>query len=417
MSKDDALEALVEEFVTAESQPEALDSWVERIARPTLTQIPDLARDAVLADSLRASIRAHWLAFLASIREPAREVVLVQAAADFASEMAHRGHPLTELFETYRVAQKAVWDYLTSVIRSLDSVTSRGAHLDEAGFLVFVWNRASDWLNASVVTSVEIFQAEQDRVRQGAAAQALVAVRSILDGGATEIRDLSPALGGYPLSSRNTAVLLRADAPEHVSDLRGAANHLARSIGSRNPLVVSPGGRDLWCWLATRDAPDPVTLVAASPWLAERRIRAAVGTALPGVEGFRLSHLEAQQALTISFRARSAKALTLFADVELLSLISSAGDSADRFVQRTLGQLADNAEANARLRETLHALLTTGSVDGAARQLTVHKNTIRYRVAQAEALLGAPLDSGRSEVELALRYHATFLAKEPDERS
>ena len=413
MSKDDALEALVEEFVTAESQPEALDSWVERIARPTLTQIPDLARDAVLADSLRASIRAHWLAFLASIREPAREVVLVQAAADFAAEMAHRGHPLTELFETYRVAQKAVWDYLTSVIRSLDSVTSPGAHLDEAGFLVFVWNRASDWLNASIVASVEIFQEEQERLRLGAAAQALVTVRSILDSPAgttttTDARELSAALGGYPISSRNTALLLRADTPKEVSGLRDAALHLARTVGSRNPLLVSPGGRDLWCWLATNTAPHRETLLASSARFGEQGIRAAAGTALAGTEGFRLSHQEAQEAMRISLRSPNARPITLFADVEILSIISSAGASAERFVQRTLGELAEDTEANARLRETLHALLTSGSVDSAAKQLTVHKNTVRYRVAQAEELLGSPLSEGRAEVELALRYLEAF---------
>ncbi|TCJ31030.1 PucR family transcriptional regulator [Nocardioides jejuensis] len=406
MSKDVALESLVAAFVTAESEPAALDTWVERIAGPTLSEIPAIAGDAVLADSLQTSVRAHWLSFLASLREPAREVQLVQAAADFAADMALRGRPLTELFQTYRVAQKAVWDYLTTAARAFPGNTG-----DEAGFIIFIWNRASDWLNASIVASVEIFQDEQDRLRQGAAAQALVTVRGILDaatGTTADPRELSAALGGYPLSSRHTALLLRADSPERVSDLRDAAMQLARSVGSRNPLLVSPGGRDLWCWLATNAAPHREALLASSTWLGERGIRAAAGTALPGTDGFRLSHIEAQEALRISLRSPAVRPITLFADVEVLSIISSAGAAADRFVQRTLGELAQDTEANARLRETLHALLTTGSVDAAARHLTVHKNTVRYRVAQAEALLGAPLASGRTEVELALRYLEAF---------
>lgn len=406
MSTDAALESLVEAFITAESEPAALDTWVERILGPTLSDIPAIAGDAALADSLQASVRAHWLAFLASLREPPREVQLVQAAAAFAADMALRGRPLTELFQTYRVAQKAVWDYLTVAARAFS-----GHNRDEAGFIIFVWNRASDWLNASIVASVEIFQQEQDRLRQGAAAQALVTVRGILDapaGTPTDPRELSAALGGYPLSTRNTALLLRADTPAEVSGLRDAALHLARSVGSRNPLLVSPGGRDLWCWLATNAAPHRETLLASSARFGELGIRAAAGTALAGTDGFRLSHLEAQEAMRISLRSPNARPITLFSDVEILSIISSAGASADRFVQRTLGELAQDTEANARLRETLHALLTTGSVDAAARHLTVHKNTVRYRVGQAEALLGAPLAAGRAEVELALRYLEAF---------
>lgn len=406
MTKDDPLEALLEAFITAESEPAALDRWVERIAGPTLHDVPAIARDAVLAESLQASVRAHWLAFLASLREPPREVQLVHAAAVFASDMALRGRPLTELFQTYRVAQRAVWDYLTVAARAFSD-----DNRDEAGFIIFLWNRASDWLNASIVASVEIFQDDQDRVRQGAAAQALVTVRGILDaadGAAGDPRELSAALGGYPVSSRHTALILRADTPEEVGGLRDAALHLARSVGSRNPLLVSPGGRDLWCWLATNAAPHRETLLASSAHFSEHGIRAAAGTALPGADGFRLSHLEAQEAMRISLRSPTARPVTLFADVEILSIISSAGASTDRFVQRTLGDLAEDTEANARLRETLLALLTTGSVDAAARHLTVHKNTVRYRVTQAEALLGAPLSAGRAEVELALRYLAAF---------
>lgn len=403
MSNDEALDSLIDAFITAESAPAAIDSWVERITGPTLSDLPAIAADAVLAASLHTSVRAHWLAFLASLREPARDVQLVHAAAVFAADMALRGRPLTELFQTYRVAQKAVWDYLTTAARAFS-----GQDRDDAGFIIFVWNRASDWLNASIVASVEIFQSEEDRLRQGAAAQALLTVRSILDSTVSDPRETSTALGGYPISSRNTAVLLRAETPERVSELRDAALHLARSIGSRNPLLVSPGGRDLWCWLATHNAPLRETVLAASPWLGERGIRAAAGSALQGVEGFRLSHFEAQEAMRISLRSEAPQPVTLFADVEILSIISSAGASAERFVQRTLGELAFETEANARLRETLHALLLTGSVDSAARELTVHKNTVRYRVAQAEALLGTPLASGRTEIELALRYLDTF---------
>jgi hypothetical protein len=397
-------------FVAAESQPVALERWVERISAPVLENIPDLAEDTILSESIRASVRAHWQAFLTSLTEPEREVHLVQAAADLAAELARRGHPLTAVFGIYRTAQQAVWEYLTSVVHS---TTTPGT--SDTDFVVYFWSRASAWLNASIEESAQIFQEERDRVRQGAAAQRLVAVRSILAGGGSDPRELSAALDGHPLSAYNTALLLRAEKADRVSDLREAVSVLARTVQARNPLLVSPGGRDLWCWFTHRSAPDLRALNDSVDFLREHGVTVAVGTPLLGVEGFRLSHQEAQQAQKIAFRSVTAPTLTLFSDVELLSLLWTSGEAAQRFTARTLGGLADDAESPSRLRQTLHALLSTGSVDAASRQLSVHKNTVRYRVNQAEELLGQPLGYVPAEVALAIRYYDTFLARPPHE--
>jgi hypothetical protein len=398
----------VEAFVTSASQPASVEVWVERIAAPLLSHIPEIAEDAVLSQSVRAAIRAHWLAFLAALGEPPREVVLVQPAVDLAAELARRRHQLTVLFQVYRLAQQAVWSYITSVV---EAQPDRGS--DDAEFLMFFWGRASAWLDASVEASVEVFQTERERVLQGAAAQSLDAVRSVLAGATPDPRELSAVLGGHPLSAHNTALLLHADDLERIPDLTEAVTRLSQSLDARNPLVISPGGRDLWCWFATRAAPQLDALRACVPWLADRRITVAVGSPLEGVDGFRLSHLEAQRAQQIAFMANQHRPLTLFPEVELLSVMSSSPEGTQRFVLRTLGGLADDAEGPTRLRQTLHALLSSGSVDEASRRLSVHKNTVRYRVSQAEAMLGSPGSWVASEVELAIRYYDSLLAKPP----
>ena len=51
-----------------------------------------------------------------------------------------------------------------------------------------------------------------------------------------------------------------------------------------------------------------------------------------------------------------------------------------------------------------------GASDRLAERLGVHKNTIRYRVAQAERLLGHPLRERAGDLLLALDYHDAFLA-------
>lgn len=398
----------IQQFLASETQPAAVDSWVERIRTPILENDQTLATDAVLAEHLRRAVRSHWMAFLASLGEPVREVHLVQAGALLAKELARREHPVTTLFAIYRTAQQAVWEYLTS---GVGTTIPEGS--TDAEFIVYFWSRASSWINASIEQSVEIFQAERDRVQQGAAAQRLVAVRSLLTGATLDGREASAALGGHPLSGYNTALLLRSEEADRVADLSEAVGALARAVGTRNPLIVRPGGQDLWCWLSHRSTPDLEALKTTEDWLRARGISVAVGTPLTGPAGFRISHLEAQQAQKITFRRASSQSVTLFSEVELLSLLTANSEAAARFVRRRLGGLAEDGDGPARLRQTFHTLLVTGSVEAAARALSVHKNTVRYRVSQAEALLDRPHDYSPTELALAIGYYEAFLAPAP----
>jgi DNA-binding PucR family transcriptional regulator len=401
------MDAWLEAFVARESQPEVVASWVDRIAAPVLAENQEVANDPALARLVSASVRAHWLAFLSNLADPAAEHRLVGPAAEMAGELARRRFPATLLFRIYRIGQQAAWDYATTVTASAEGYDD----VDPADVLVFFWDRASAWLDASVEASVDVFQAEGDRIRQGAAAQRLDAVRDILAGRGSDPRELSTRLGGHPLSGFNTALLLHTEDIERIPDLTAAAAELARPLGVR-PLVATPGGRDLWCWLATRAAPDLTVLQELSAWLVEHEVSVAVGTPAEGVAGFRLSHQEALEAQRVAFATASPPAVILFADVELLTVMTSSPEATRRFVIRTLGALADPAETPTRLRQTLRALLSSGSVDEAATRLSVHKNTVRYRVNQAEDLLGRKAYDAPTEIELALRYYDMFLASE-----
>ncbi|WP_183093820.1 PucR family transcriptional regulator [Nocardioides stalactiti] len=398
------IDAWLETFVARESQVDVLDGWVERVVVPVLAENQEVADDPSLSRMVAAAVRAHWLAFLASLQAEDAEHHLVRPAAEVAVELARQRHPATLLFRIYRVAQQAVWDYATTVTASLE-----GFDVDPAAVLVYFWDRASRWLDASVEKSVDLFQAEADRQRQGAVAQRLDAVRDILAGRGTDPKELSARLGGHPMSGFHTALVLHTDDVDNVPDLAAVAAELARPFGVR-PLVAHPGGRDLWAWLATRDVPDLAALGDLAPGPAQRGITVAVGEPAEGVGGFRLSHHEAREAQRVAFALTSPAAVTRYADVELLAVMTASPEAARRFVARTLGPLTEPGETAARLRQTLGALLAAGSVDEAATRLSVHKNTIRYRVNQAEELLGRRAYDAPTETELALRYHEAFLA-------
>jgi DNA-binding PucR family transcriptional regulator len=68
-----------------------------------------------------------------------------------------------------------------------------------------------------------------------------------------------------------------------------------------------------------------------------------------------------------------------------------------------LGPLADDDLETARLRETLEVFLTTGpNYTMAADKLHVHRNTIKYRIHNAQDKLLVTTNDGRIDVALAL---------------
>jgi DNA-binding PucR family transcriptional regulator len=95
--------------------------------------------------------------------------------------------------------------------------------------------------------------------------------------------------------------------------------------------------------------------------------------------------------------------LTPFSDVAPIALMCADVDALRAWVAESLGPLAVTSERNDGLRETARVfLLSGGSFTAAADQLFLHRNTVQYRIRQAEELRGRPFADGRLDVELAL---------------
>src|SRR5438270_278450 len=97
------------------------------------------------------------------------------------------------------------------------------------------------------------------------------------------------------------------------------------------------------------------------------RVRVALGLARGGIEGFRLSHLDALAAQRLLHNLPGGVRVARFADVELIALAASDVERAGEFVARTLGDLAT---ADPALRDTLRAYVREEfSASRAARAL------------------------------------------------
>ena len=120
--------------------------------------------------------------------------------------------------------------------------------------------------------------------------------------------------------------------------------------------------------------------------------------------GFRRTHRQALGAHAVALAAGpSGQPLTSFAEVAPLALMAGSIELTRAWVIETLGSLADDDDQHSMLRDTLRVFLQeNGSFKGTAERLTLHKNTVQYRVRKAQESLGRPVGEDRLNVELAL---------------
>jgi hypothetical protein len=138
------------------------------------------------------------------------------------------------------------------------------------------------------------------------------------------------------------------------------------------------------------------------------KIRSGLGTVAPPHMTFQsYAHSRAMLALADEL---GASGITAADDNRGILIARSDRLLADEIVERRLAALEPETPASrGRLERTLLAWLRNdGNVAGAAAELHVHQQTLRYRLARLRALLGESLDDPevRYELEFALRSRA-----------
>ena len=390
-------------FVADELRPEMVERWVTRTSSAIRRELPELASAPDFFALLEDAVREHWLAFLAAFGQPDFHAHLPKAGSQLAREVAGRQLPLELLIKMYRVAQQESWHYVTGVVNALPT-----DQIDHAALLIFFWGRASSWIDGAITDSTEIFHAESSRRTKGVAARQYEVVKALLANEPTDPRRASAALGGYPMSVRHTALILETADAYAIDGLERIVHEVASLLGGSSPLVVHPGGRQLWAWIGTRDQPDLGGLENLAPDLVSISAALYAGTPAPGQAGFVSSHDDARRTLEAATSGGGSAAVMRYEQIELLALLGCSPE-VDRFVDRVLGPLGSSDEPTARIRETVLAFLSHGgSVEDTAEELCVHRNTIRYRLGRAEDLLDRPVAKTGDELRLAIQHRELF---------
>lgn len=143
-----------------------------------------------------------------------------------------------------------------------------------------------------------------------------------------------------------------------------------------------------------------------------RPFATGVSRLVTGPAALAAAYEQARKALLAGRQLHGPRALTHFDDLGVFRLLSLIDDEHElsNFVDETLGDLADATSSEAAdLRETLQILLDTNlNVAETARRMHFHYNTLRYRIAKIERLVGpfATDPHLRLDVALALRIIA-----------
>ncbi|HEY2334454.1 MAG TPA: helix-turn-helix domain-containing protein [Solirubrobacterales bacterium] len=179
-----------------------------------------------------------------------------------------------------------------------------------------------------------------------------------------------------------------------------AARALAAALG-RQPLVVARGRDSAWAWLGGRQ---PLRAVEVEPYLASGTlgdVSLAVGEPHQGIDGWRLTHHEAQAAQQVALHRPLP--LTQARAVVLLAAVLRDEPLAESLRETYLTPLDEHGDSGLVLRETLRAYFAAGfNAATAAAALGVDRHTVQRRLRKVEEALGRLLHTCHAEVEVAL---------------
>lgn len=371
-------------------------------------EIPELRGDAQMLQLLYDAIVGNLDASFSAIRRdiPMENIELPVAVLEHVRRRAQRGLPVIALVRAHRLGHQAVLKAILDEIRA--------ANL-ESKLALDVYERVStmsfnyiDWLSQRVIS---VYQDEYARWLENRSSLRTSYVRELLSEADIDVDAMTTAIR-YPLNRIHLALIVwcdKTDSYDGPAPMERFVRRATESIGARESCLFVPVD-DLtgWTWipLSSDSASGAVGQIRALAEETPEAPRIAVGNPLSGVDGFRRSHRQAQDAYNVVMASDSTvHRVTAAGDPGLMAaaLLAENMSAAAEWVGDVLGPLAAATENDVRLRETLRVFLRNGSsYTVAAEELHLHFNTVRYRVQRAIERRGRPIADDRCDVELAL---------------
>ncbi len=368
--------------------------------------IEQLRGDTAILGVLRASVTENVAAVFHVFEHgmPLENIEAPPAAVEYARRLAQRGVPAGALIRAYRVGHERVLQWC------LDELARQGREVP----LVVAAARRMVELSSGYIDRVteQVFTAyehERDRWLVTQTAMRAGRVRALLEDQQVDLGTVEAELG-YRLRQHHVGLIAWDPDPPPGGAGLARLERLVMAVAQAlacpgRPLLVPRDEASIWAWLPLgRHTNLQWELLHKAVDDADPSTRLAAGAPAPGVEGFRQTHHQARLAHDLALTAGpAAPRTTPFAQTGPVALLCADLNTTRAWVHSTLGALAIDDEPPARLRETARVFLSTGgSFTATAEHLTLHKNTVHYRIRRAEEVRGRPLQEGRLDVELAL---------------
>lgn len=373
-------------------------------------RIEELRGDHRIIELLGASIEGNVETILHILQHdiPAEHVEPPSAAVEYARRLAQRGVPVNALVRAYRLGQDHFLKWSFAEIER--QVADRGIAFHATHRFVSVTFNYIDWISQQVVT---VYETERERWLENRSTVRATRIREIIEGQDVDLETAEAAIG-HPLRQVHLGVIVwtpteSGPSGSDLAELERVVAALGRELScSGRPLFAACDRSSGWGWLPfgrSRLTVDPdavrklLRAIAPGPML-------AIGQPAAGIAGFRETHQQALRAQRVALVAGpGAPSVISYTDpgVRAAAMMCNDLDEARMMVRTSLGRLAIDDEHHQRLRDTLLEFISTGgSYTATAERLTMHKNSVKYRVAKAEEERGAPIDNDRLDVELAL---------------
>src|SRR5262245_40633327 len=363
--------------------PAATEEILATIAR----EVPEYARplEGGFGVGIRTGVSEALRQFVALIRdpdagrEPGRDVYVGLGVGEL-----REGRTLDALQSAYRVGARVAWRHVSEAARR------HGADAEQLGILAEAVFAYIDELSADSVEGYAQAQREQEGERQRRRRELLALLLREPPAEEAELRAAAQAVDWR---------LPRTAAPMAVaeSDLARVGRRL-----SADALVAAVDG--IGCVLATGAASQSRSAELAR---ATESVVAALGPAVPRAE-LGASWALARAALSAAEAGAIQGSSPIAVDERLPELmLFESGALASRLSEQRLAPLEELTPAGRRrMEETALAFVQhSGNAAAMARDLHLHPQTVRYRLARLRELFGDRLDDpdARFELELALR--------------
>lgn len=382
--------------------PQLTERIVDRFQSELPSVVPDASAVAEQLASGEAVVRQ--MAQLIETGGDPRRVDLAPATAAIGRSGVQRDIPLVDFIRSVRLAHEQLWQWICDRITATAGTTAHVKALELATNWLFAY------VDNMVIDAERVYEIQREAWLGGAAAARAAAVDDILtereDDPQRASKRLRYDINRHHLGVRMWLAAMRddADAQETLTEVLA---QFARAIPAQSSMVHPAGSTGIAGWVSR---PQPLTAAELEAAHTSGKtclpdgVRVTFGEPGWGISGFRRTHIEASHAHRFaSLLGDRASIVTCYRDVAAAALASTDREHAVAFVKRILGPLAANDEATYRIAVTLAVYLEENrSPAKAGQRLTVHPNTVSYRIHQAEELLGRPIDANILDLSVAL---------------